>query len=141
MPKSAAASPPLYRMRPLETGEVRTVAGYLAEALAAECGSRVRPSELEQALNLEIDSMPPDAPRFWIVERLGTPMVIASGPSRGKGGEGFDFVVWLSPSSPPLKEALLRFWLEKWAPTEPCSVAAFCRAHGILPASMNMNAR
>jgi hypothetical protein len=128
-------------MRPLEMSDVRLVAGYLAEALMAECGSRVRPSELEQSLNLEIDSTPPHSPRFWLVERLGTPMVIASGPSRDKRSEGFDYVVWLSPSSPPLKEARLRFWLEKWAPTEPCRVATFCRAHGILPASISTNAR
>jgi hypothetical protein len=61
-------------------------------------------------------------------------MVIASGPNREKGSEGFDYVIWLSPSSAPLKEALLRFWLEKWAPTQPRSVATFCRVHGILPA-------
>lgn len=138
MPKSATAYPPLYRMRPLETGDVSMVAGYLADALMAECGFHVLPSELEQLLNFASDS---HAPRFWIVERRGIPTVIASGPNRDKGNEGFDYVVWLGPASPPLKEALLRFWLEKWPSTEPCSVATFCRAHGILPASVNMNPR
>lgn len=141
MPKSATASPPLYRMRPLETGDVRTMAGYLAEALMAESSSRVRPSELEQALNLEIDSTPPSSPRFWIIEWLGSPVVIASGPNRDKRGEGFEYVLWLRPCASPLKEALVRLWVEKAIPSHPYSAATFCRAHGILPASMEANAR
>ena len=140
MPKSVTASLPLYRMRPLETGDVPVVAGHLAEALMADCGSRVRPSELEQALNLEIDSTPPPAPTLLARRTPRRSEGVASGPSRDKGSEGFDYVVWLSPSSPPLKEALLRFWLEQWAPTGHCSVATFCRAHGLLPAFMNTNA-
>jgi len=120
-----------YRMRALEAGDVRRVCAFLAEALADECKIKVQQRDLEATLNLALDSQSA-LPRFWIVERKGLPMIIASSPDRRRGGKGFDYVAWLSSSS-PLKVALLRFWLEEWAPAGPSSVLTFCRAHGLLP--------
>ena len=133
MPKTiinASALP--YRMRALEAGDVKPVCAYLAEALVGESGIKVHRDELELELNRALDAQTA-LPRFWIVERKGLPMIIASGPSRDRGGEGFDYVVWMNSSSPPLKAALLRFWLEKWAPSKSCGVLAFCQAHDLLP--------
>jgi hypothetical protein len=114
------------QVRTFEVGDLPVVSRRLAAALTTLDWSSARLHDLEFDPGLGLDSI---AERTWILWRGETPLALLPLNATSRLGGGFERTTWLSAALPP-ESGPIHVLLGSGNAVQ-CTVAEFCRNHGI----------